>query len=513
MRNFILTTISLILCITARITAGKTVTMQAGQNVQQAVDREGATTTFLFKAGTYHSVKVNPHDGQQFIGEDGTVWNGNGQSYAIGGAVGNVVIRNIEFTGYNAPAQHGVINSFPGGDGRSHGAHHWTIEDCEIYHNGGCGIAIGNNFIVRNNHVHHQAQIGLCYGGTGSLVEGNEISYCNYNAQYEWGWEAGGSKFKYANDLVLRNNYVHDNHGPGLWADFCEYNNTYEGNVLENNFAPGIDHEISHTATIRCNIAHGNSWGDRSTEWLYGSQIFLSTSDQVEVSHNVVRVTEGTTNGITMCLQNRGGGRYCRDNTVHHNDITHTVVGGHNGADADWDRYNFWTSGNNSFDNNAYHLVDPFAKYFRWGAPGSNNWSEWLTFEEFQGRGQEADGTMDDNMDPDVPDWWARECQDLFTYFASGYEGVIAKRGASRPAAARSRLNARLTSCGAVAVFVPEQVHTVQVLDARGRKIAQTKVTQRAALTVHPRDLSGSGVYLIRAYGPAGSFSTRLLVP
>ncbi|MBD3390615.1 MAG: hypothetical protein GF418_01225 [Chitinivibrionales bacterium] len=493
--------------------AAKTVVFKAGRNLQEAIEREGEGTTFLFEAGTYHGLQVNPHDGQQFIGENGTVWNGNGQRYAIGGAVGNVVIRNIEFTGYNAPAQHGVINSYPGGDGATHGAHHWTIEDCEIHHNGGGGIAIGNNFVVRNCHVHHQNQIGLIYGGNGSLVEGCEVSYCNYNAAYDWGWEGGGSKFKKANDLIIRNCYVHDNHGPGLWADFCGSNIIYEGNILENNYAMGIEHEISHDATIRCNVAYGNSHGVTGTEWLYGSQIFLSTSDNVEVYYNVVRASVGETNGITMCNQPRGGNYYCRNNCVHDNDITHTVAGGHNGADSDYDQSTFWSTGNNRFDHNTYHVVDLDAKYFRWNDPGGSGWSRWLTWQEFRDMGQEQNGQFDDNIDLSLPSFWG-ECQDLFTYFASGYEGVHMQQNvATASPRDRMELRAQVVKSAELAIRVPQGYHTIQILDARGRKAAQCRLGDCTAASISSRELTGSGVYLVRALGPAGTRQTTVMVP
>jgi len=163
--------------------ARKTVSLNTAQSLQETIEKAGANTTFLLKAGKYSAINVTPTEGQQFIGENGTVWDGNGQQYAIRGSVGNVVIKNIEFTGYNPPQQMGVINSVPRNDGLTHGAHHWTIEDCEFHHNGGAAIAVGNDFIVRNNYIHHQEQIGIVFGGSNSLIEGNEIAFWNCRGQ------------------------------------------------------------------------------------------------------------------------------------------------------------------------------------------------------------------------------------------------------------------------------------------------------------------------------------------
>ena len=49
-------------------------------------------------------------------------------------------------------------------------------------------------------------------------------------------------------DLTFKSNYVHDNGGPGLWADTNNINTTFDGNTISNNWGPGIYDEISYNA-------------------------------------------------------------------------------------------------------------------------------------------------------------------------------------------------------------------------------------------------------------------------
>ena len=58
---------------------------------------------------------------------------------------------------------------------------------------------------------------------------------------------------------MVRNNYVHDNFGNGLWTDTDNVNTLYEGNTTTNNYLDGILHEVSYSATIRNNISKDNA--------------------------------------------------------------------------------------------------------------------------------------------------------------------------------------------------------------------------------------------------------------
>ena len=80
-------------------------------------------------------------------------------------------------------------------------------------------------------------------------------------------WEArrdgcgctGGGKFWENEDVIVSNNYVHDNPGVGIWADFNNRGYLVENNWIENNDAHGIEYEISYNFLIRNNVLIHNA--------------------------------------------------------------------------------------------------------------------------------------------------------------------------------------------------------------------------------------------------------------
>lgn len=162
-------------------------------------------------------------------------------------------------------------------------------------------------------------QIGVTAIGRGVLIEGTEIAR-NNSAGYEPGWEAGGSKFAYTTDLVVRGNNVHHNDGPGLWTDIDNIRTVYEDNEVNDNKGEGIFHEISYSAVIRNNHVRRN--GLTFNAWLWGAGIHVASSRDVEVYGNYV---EGNGNGIAGTQQARGDGAYgpriLSNLVVHHNTV------------------------------------------------------------------------------------------------------------------------------------------------------------------------------------------------
>ena len=304
----------------------------------------------------------------------------------------NVRIQGLTVEKYAIPAQMGAIGDQYPGNG-------WIVEKCEARFNHGTGINVTNHGVIRDCFVHHNGQKGVGAGGTGCLIEGNEIAY-NLTAGFDWGWEGGGSKFSNTDSLVVRNNYVHHNSGPGLWTDINNIHTLYENNTVEYNQNMGIFHEISYAATIRCNKVGHNGLGD--FVWLWGAQILLAASKDVQVYNNIVTVDALGGNGICMVQQNRGSGTYgswyAERDTIHHNDITCLGNVGQSGAAADWDQANFWANSKNSFDYNVYHVPDSTKSRWAW-ADASRNWVG------FRAQGQEAHGRVDYNLSytPDFP--------------------------------------------------------------------------------------------------------------
>ncbi|MBD3392502.1 MAG: hypothetical protein GF418_10495, partial [Chitinivibrionales bacterium] len=303
--------------------------------------------------------------------------------YAFSSDANDVTIRNIVFEKYACPAQHAPVHVGRGASG-------WVVENNEMRLNHGCGLELRSRCTARNNHIHHNGQKGIGVGGDDILVEDNEIAYNRIEAVgYEWGWEAGGSKFWGTDGLVLRNNYVHHNDGPGLWTDGGNNNTLFEGNLIDSNAHAGIFHEISGAAIIRCNIIRDN--GTAFDTWLWGAQIQLAAASNTEVVNNVVQVSANGGNGITIIQQDRG--RFeARDCSVHHNQIICKGTGGLTGGAADHEPGLFFGEYNNMFDYNYYHVADASGMYWQW-EDGE------VDLDGFKAFGFEANAAIDTDID------------------------------------------------------------------------------------------------------------------
>jgi parallel beta-helix repeat protein len=336
-----------------------------GEDIGAAVDANPTGTTFILKAGTHRRQSIWPKDGNTFIGEPGTVLDGeNGTTYAFRSESDNVTIRNVMITRYIPSFGKGAIEAI------WDKARGWVIEDCEVSYNLHGGITIGHNGIVRRCHIHHNGQTGIKGFAHDALIEDNEVSYNNTDG-HEPNHEAGGMKIFRSHRLVVRNNHVHDNFGHGIWLDHDQYNCVIEGNLVEDNNNTGIYYEISYNGIIRNNTVRRNSWA-----------IVVSSSPNVEVHHNTI--ADNNLGGVFAVQDNRNeAGSYgpflLKDLWVHDNTID-LPRGKHGIVDSTGDSayYN-----NNRFDRNDYnaHTNNPF-----WWKGDYISWAAW------QADGQDPNG-------------------------------------------------------------------------------------------------------------------------
>jgi Right handed beta helix region len=310
---------------------------------------------------------------------------------AFYGPASNVTVQGLVVDKYAVPAQFGAIGDQSPGP-------NWKVLNNEVRWNHGTGITLGDGGQASGNFVHDNGQKGIGGVGANLLVENNEICYNNW-AGFDITWEAGGAKFAVATGLVLRGNHSHHNNGPGLWADIDCNNTLIEHNLVENNWGgPGIQYEISYNATIRYNTSRYN-YVPNGGWWMWGAQILIQNSSNVQVYENTVDVAPTQGNAIGIIQQNRGSGQYgphlAINNYIHHNVIiARQSPQGATGLVADWNT-SVLTSGNNLFDYNAYHLSDPTQYQFAWGGG--------LTWDGFRAAGQERNGTIDNALPQPAP--------------------------------------------------------------------------------------------------------------
>jgi hypothetical protein len=227
-----------------------------------------AGTTFWLTPGKhvlerdeYNS--ISPKNGDRYIGASGAILDGRGANrYAFVSMATNVTISNLTVRGFAAPANEGVVNH-DSGDG-------WVIEHNTIENNRGAGLMAGARQQVRGNCLRDNGQYGMNAvksddSITGLVVEGNEIVGNNtedWESKVEGCGCTGGVKFWAVNGATIRNNWVHDNRGAGLWADTNNNDFLIENNVIEKNDSSAIFYETSYNAIIRNNLIRENNWVD-----------------------------------------------------------------------------------------------------------------------------------------------------------------------------------------------------------------------------------------------------------
>jgi parallel beta-helix repeat protein len=381
-------------------------------NQQAAINNAPRGTTFCFGPGTYQVSSLVPKSGDVLDGGRQTaVLDGhNSASYAVYGdsaspGPSDVTVRGFVIQNFITPLQQGAIQDFNGPG--------WIIQNNHITKNAAAGVATGDNVQVLNNLIDHNAQEGFAAHGNVGLYKGNEIAYNNFNLVVDPTWEAGGGKAWGTDNLTFKSNYVHDNGGPGLWADTNNINTTFDGNTVNNNWGPGIYEEISYNATITNNKVADNGmpsspgggqrlgWGWDAGIQLRGSGA-LSSSSPLVISHNTVT---NNFNGITLLqspqpnacpskANDEGlyGPCYIQNVIVENNSIT--MSQGTTGGFQDGTSNSIFTSRKNQWVNNHYcvasavHPDDGYMDgWFAW-MDSNRSWSAW------QGYGLDTGGTF-----------------------------------------------------------------------------------------------------------------------
>jgi Right handed beta helix region/Abnormal spindle-like microcephaly-assoc'd, ASPM-SPD-2-Hydin len=267
----------------------------------------------------------------------------------------------------------------------------WTIQGNEVRLNHGDGINASGNIL--GNYSHDNGDFGIegGYASTAMNVQGNELAFNNW-ANF---FNGGGAKFEYATNLVVSNNYAHDNYGPGFHTDGDCANVLYEYNHTKNNLNAGIQHEISWDAIIRYNLFEDETsaipQSDIDSLWAHFA-IGILNSSNVQIYGNTIT---NSTNGIGAVLFVRGnsthgphtGQPYLMQNLdVHDNTFSGISVSAAGIVKAPTYSNAVYTSWNNHFTKDTYSLADLNGSYFIWMDSSGNNayatytWGQWQNF-------------------------------------------------------------------------------------------------------------------------------------
>jgi hypothetical protein len=344
------------------------VNIAPGQDVGGIVSSNPDGTSFVFASGTYNGASISPKNGQKFYGQSGAKLDGNGAESAFRSGASDVYICGFEITNYMPYKQDGAIHAQGDAPGER-----WLVENVNVHDNAGAGVMFASNSTFQNSRVAHNWVSGLKASGANNASFINvEVAENGWNNPDGWGWEGGGSKFSQTRGLLISSCWSHNNIGPGIWNDWRNWDVVFEYNLITDNTAPGIMHELSQTMIVRNNVITGNGNQDDCGGWTfrcggiyisssYGSLYGEGDGKQIEIYDNYL---EGNRNGIVLTTDDREtvGEVDAHDNLLVNSGTSGIDQGGSYNAPK-WDTIHF---NSNTYQGNA-----------GWDLNGGKSWQEW----------------------------------------------------------------------------------------------------------------------------------------
>ena len=299
----------------------RAVTVPAGNNASLFGDQLPASTTYYFAAGTHYLgsgeyAQINPGRNDTFIGAPGAIISGDDPGSSgyeqndfafVGNGTGitGVTIEYLTIENFSPPGSQGAVNT--------NSDDNWTITHSTIKGNvPGAAMMVGSGNTIEHNCLTGNGQYAFnayqnpgdpqeskVTGGPQNIVlSDNEISYndtCNWEAfskfpvrtpagcagagQFDGCGCSGGGKFWQAQNVTVRDNYVHDNYSVGIWADTNNDGFDIGGNYFSANYAEALIYEISYNALIKGNTFTDNAWGTGAADSGFtDSAVYISES-------------------------------------------------------------------------------------------------------------------------------------------------------------------------------------------------------------------------------------------
>lgn len=303
-------------------------------------------------------------------------------------AANNVTIRNLVFEKYA-----GVVI-----DGSQAGQQNWLVQNNEIRLSHDEGVTAGPGSRVLNNYIHHLGRTGMgCQQCDYAVFDGNEVGFAN-DAGYDYTWDAGATKWLRTQHLTVRNNYTHDDHGPGFWFDYENRFVTAESNRSSRDMAGAITSELSCDMTFRYNVIENTRRRDYLPFSGEVDGIAGYDSPNVEIHHNLMFNVPDGTGGLqdasrpgsgTTCAVTWAAGLhnlYVHDNVTVQSATNNLATGLMSISPSTYPVYSVGQA-NNRWVNNTYVLYSATAPLFHWGF-GNGTWLQW------QGAGNDTGGQL-----------------------------------------------------------------------------------------------------------------------
>jgi Right handed beta helix region len=242
------------------------VTIPAGDDSDSALMHTwtiAPDTTYWFAPGrhtlgTGQFSQIGTDNGDTFIGAPGAILDGQHQNlYAFTHPASNVTIRYLTIQNFGprgANGGQGVVNHDEGTG--------WHIDHVTVQDSAGAGVMLGSGNVLAYSCLKDNGEYGFQGGGAGLIVDHNEVTGNNTD-----NWEVrqpgcgctGGAKFWGVNGATITDNYVHDNLGPGLWADTNNRGFDVTDNYFASNQGEGFIYEISYNLRLANNTFTRNA--------------------------------------------------------------------------------------------------------------------------------------------------------------------------------------------------------------------------------------------------------------
>ncbi len=260
------------------------VVIPAGDDSGSALARDWTIkpdTTYWFAPGIHtlggdQFAQIQPKDGDTFIGAPGAILDGQGHNhYAFTSNARNVTIKYLTIQNFGV----GSSATTPSGDNGGQGVinhdsgHGWVMKYLTVQYNAGAGIFLGTGNILSHSCMRDNGEYGFQgvgtdagpFGATHLTIDHNEVTGNN-----TWNWESknggcgcsGADKFWDVADVRLTDNYIHNNHGPGIWADTDNANFNVTGNYVSDNDSEGVIYETSYNLRLVHNTFARNGLPD-----------------------------------------------------------------------------------------------------------------------------------------------------------------------------------------------------------------------------------------------------------
>jgi parallel beta-helix repeat protein len=191
----------------------------------------------------------------------------------------NVTIQGMIFWHAANPAETGAV-----GNQNRNG---WTLQDSQLYSAHGGIVSLGGasnpntqTRVLRNVIAGSGYEAIDGFRNVNTLIQGNSIYNNNLSGFDSVNWAGAGIKVVQFTNLVIDQNEVRNNAGPGLWCDIGCQTVTFSNNRVHDNQGAGILFEISSGAKV-FNNAIWNCSPDAPA-------INISSSANAEVYGNVL---------------------------------------------------------------------------------------------------------------------------------------------------------------------------------------------------------------------------------